>query len=333
MCAMQPTPSGSTVMSFPPIPFELQVISSVLLKDKVYITGIATDNDNLSKSRQVQVYSLIERNWTTLQLAPNYYASLAVVDHHITLIGGRDAETGNITNLLSTWSEDEHRWKHMLPPMPTRRSASGVCQHDGFLLVTGGTGVTTEGEAEAVSSVDVYSFSTRSWSSPKALELPVTLRSHHLTVSGEYIYLAGGATVFPAPREKENLFNYRAWRARWSDMKDAIRKPFEPEKSVWMRISDPPFLRPTVIASMNSLISVGGVKEFKLQRAIYQFVEGNSGYDWIEVGRMSVEKYRHAVVSIGGHGTALFIAGGYVKGGPIGDEEIKRSSTVEVVLL
>ena len=343
MYVIQPTSSGSTVMNLPPIPIALQVISSVLLKDKVYITGIAPEDANeLSQSRQVQVYSLAGRKWSTLpeapvvKPAPNYNAPIAVIDNHITLIGGRDAETENVTNTLYTWLEIEHEWKQILPPMPTRRLASGVCQHDNLLLVTGGVVESTEGK-KVVNSVDVYDLSTRSWylRSYKALELPKPLRSHHVVVFEEYVYLAAGATRFPASHDEKDLFNHQAWRARWSDIQEVIKQPSDTEKSVWTQITAPPFLRPTIVLCKNFLISVGGMKDNTTQRTIFEFVKGDN--DWIEVGKMSVGKFRHAVVPVGGRGAALFIAGGYVEGQGKGDEDAKmltkKSSSVEVVLL
>ena len=44
-CVMQSIQFVITVMSFPHIPSDLQVISSVYLKNKVYVTGVVPDNE------------------------------------------------------------------------------------------------------------------------------------------------------------------------------------------------------------------------------------------------------------------------------------------------
>ena len=102
----------------------------------MYVTGIAKesdDDDKFSKRRQVQVYSLDDEEWAKepgdpmLTPAPNYNAPIAVINGRITLIGGRDAETGKITNMVSTWFEIEQQWKQILPLMPTERLESGIC--------------------------------------------------------------------------------------------------------------------------------------------------------------------------------------------------------------
>ena len=118
---------------------KLQVISSVTYDNKVYVTGDAKVMYKVqkNKSRQVQVFNLAEGVWSTLPKAPNYNAKIAIIDGHITLIGGRDAKA-EITNVVYTWFGEEGQWKEIVCPMPIKRLSSGICHHDGLLLVTGG---------------------------------------------------------------------------------------------------------------------------------------------------------------------------------------------------
>ena len=326
----------STILSIPPIDCKLQVISCILSKDKVYVTGIATEEVG---SHQVQVYSLGEGKWSTLPEAPNYNAPVAIVNGYVTLIGGRLTKDDTITNILSSWIEEEARWVKRVPPFPTVRLASGVCYHDNLLLVAGGIVEAEENKpAKLVNTVDVYNISTKDWSTPKALKLPKALRSHHVVVFEENIYIMGGATTYPAPPEgKEQHFNPEAWRARWSDVKAAVAQPPKRE-SVWTPITAPPFLRSTVVSYRNSLFSVGGVRDGVPKKDIYEFengeiVDGKVDNRWKPVGNMSMGKYRHGVVPLESHGAALFVAGGYVQGDPKEDENNEKSSFVEVVLL
>ena len=323
------------------MPIKMQVISSVMFEDKVYISAIATLYEPIS--RQVQIYSPVEGSWSTLPVAPSYNARLAVINGRITLIGGRDTETGSITNILTTWSAEKRQWKQVVPPMPSKRLGSGICYHNNLLLVSGGVEDCSKDKemAKVVNTVHVYDFSTRHWSTPKTLELPKALRSHKLVVLEENIYIVGGAFVYPAvPYQDDSVFNSHSWRARWMDIKEAIQQdaqiaaglqPSEPVKSVWTPIADPPAIRSTVVSMNNSLISVGGVKHYKPQEAIYKFVNGKVGNHWMNVGNMSGGRYCHAVVSVGN--AALFVAGGYVEGNPASDEINEMSSSVELVLL
>lgn len=65
--------------------------------------------------------------------------------------------------------------------MPTVRLASGVCHYDTLILVVGK--VVGDKEGKLVKTVDVYNFSSKKWSTPKALDLPVALLSHHVYIS------------------------------------------------------------------------------------------------------------------------------------------------------
>ena len=267
--------------------------------------------------------------------APNYNAPMAIIDDHITLIGGRDATTDTITSILSTWFEEEHEWRQILRPMPTRRLESGVCYHDNFLLISGG--VESDITNTVLNTIDVYNFNTKSWITPKALELPIALRSHYLVYFEENIYLMAGATTYPTKSEdRETPFNRHAWRARWSDVKEVIDQGAESKPvNLWTPIQDPPALRSTVVSCRpinrpRSLIAIGGIKDGTLQKGIYKFINNQ----WVEVGNMhmSVGRYRHAAVPVGNHGTALFIAGGFSYS-KTGDEAIVKSASTELVLL
>ena len=324
---------GSTSMTVAPMPYKLLVISCVLLKDKVYVTGLATDKD--AATRQVQVYSLDVGKWSTLPEAPNYNAPAAIINGYFTLIGGRLAKDGTITNIVCSWIEEKFVWVQILA-MPTARLESGVCHHDNLLLVTGG--VVDDEEHKVVNTVDVYNFSTRCWSTPKALELPKALRSHHLVVFEGNIYLAAGATTYrTTPEGNMRQFNHEAWRARWSDVEVAVTHPSK-LKSVWIPITAPPVLRSTVVSYKNSLFSVGGMSYGSPKKAIYEFVDGEIvdgkvGNSWKRVGKVGVGRYRLGVVPLGSRSAALFVAGGYVINYPEGDETNEKSSLVEVVFL
>ena len=327
-----PTMTGSVTKLLPPMPMQLQVISSVLLENKVYVSGIATDNS----SRQVQVYSLDEGKWSTLPEAPNYNAPAIVINDHYTLVGGRESDNEtDISDVLSSWNEDDNEWKQLICPMPTKRLASGICLYDDLLLVTGGI-VEERGKLVVDHTVDVYNFNTKEWITPKALKLLKALRSHHVVVFEENIYLMGGATTYPAKSEgSEKHFNSLAWRARWSDIKEAIKQPSQPVKNVWTPIAAPPDLRPTVISYRNSLMSVGGVEDGEPKKTIYKFVNGKADNPWIKVGSLRVGRYRHGVVPLGICDTIylLFVAGGYEEGKSMKDEHNEKSNSVEVVLV
>ena len=323
------------------MPVELQVITSVFHNNKVYITGISTDH--VPESRRVQMYSLEGNTWSTLPES-NYNAPIAIINDHITLIGGRDAKTNALTNVMSSWCEEEGEWRQILPLMPTKRIAGRAYQHGNLLLVTGGAEAVTEREKGNVTDrVHVFNFSTMKWTTPQSLQLPRGLRSHYLIHFDKYIYLMGGALTFlstfhATPKQcHEEIHNANAWRARWSDIEEAAQQnagmqDSQQGKSVWTPIVAPPTLRPTVVMFNNVIISVGGISDGLPQDSIYKLVDHDTDSPlWTKVGSMSVGRYRHAVVPLGNLGAALFVAGGFVW--VRNDETNLKSASVELVLL
>lgn len=189
----------------------------------------------------------------------------------------------------------------------------------------------------------MYNFSSMRWTTPQPLTLPKPLRSHHLVYFEEYIYLTGGTTRFlnavdtvHMPIANDEVYNSNAWRARWTDIEEAIQKavalqPPQLGKSVWKPIADLPALQSTVVFCGNSILSVGGVKDGSPQNAIYEFVDEKVGNHWVKVGEMSVGRYRHGVVPLGKRGAVLLVAGGFAW--KWHDEATVKSTSVELVLL
>ena len=331
-----------STIKLPPMPIELQVISCVLFRDKVYVTGAAKVDADINndagkddKSFQVQVYSLVEAEWSTLPKAQNYNATVAVINERITLVGGRDVKTRKITDIQSTWFEEEHQWGTMRMHASPFRLESGICQHDNLLLVTGGVidGVEKQ-TTTVVKMVNVYNHSTKDWVTPKALELPKALRSHHMVVFKENIYIIGGAFVHPLEDSGTHKFNQNAWRAQWSDVKEVVQQPSRHVENMWKAIKAPPILRPTVVAYKGFLLSIGGVLGGEPQKEIHMFVDEVDNH-WIKLGEMKVGRYRHGVVPgpVQSCGITLFIVGGYVRSPPDGDEDNVKTSSTEIVSL
>ena len=239
-------------IKLPDMPMGAVSYSATLHNSKVYIS-IAYEDESSKLMCPILVYSTDEHKWSTLP-EQQHASAIAVVNDHITLIGGNDASTGKITNMLSTWYEEEGQWKPVLPAMPTRRKRPAVISHHNLLLVTGGV---AEDLSTVLNTTDVLDLTTMKWTTPDRLSLPVPLRQHHLALCGEYLYLVGGFMVNPVQSAKD--INTQAWRVKWSDVKQtAAPQHSQPQRVVWTRIADPPTLDPTDASCGGTLYTVGG---------------------------------------------------------------------------
>ena len=270
---------------------------------KVYISAACNDVGG-KHVRPILIYSTSKLSWSTL--AEQQGAStIAVVNDHITLIGGYAVSTKKVTNKHSTWYEVEGRWKRMLPPMPTKRYGPAVIPHNNLLLVTGGV---AKDASTVLNTTDVLDLTTMKWTTPEGLYLPTPLWQHHLVLCGDYLYLMGGATVHPWHSPEDD--NSQAWRAKWSDVKlKAVPQLPQTQRDLWMRIADPPPLRPTAISCGGALYTVGGrTRDSKPISTVYTYITTKN--QWVSVGHMNVGRVNHCAVALSGK--TIFVAGGHV---------------------
>ena len=307
-------------MKLPDMPMGAASYGATIHNSKVYISAVGEDG-NGELVFPVLVYSTNELKRSTLPEQQSS-AAIAVLNNHVTLIGGLDVSTGKVTNALSTWYEEEGRWKQVLPPMPTGRVCPAVISHDNLLLVTGGV---AEDVSTVLNTTDVLDLTTMKWSTPEGLNLPIPLWGPHLALCGEYLYLVGGATVCSWRSPEDD--NSQAWRAKWSDVKQTtVPQHSQPQKSVWTRTADPPALRPTPVSCGGTLYTVGGqTRNGKSISTVHSYITARN--QWVSVGDMSERRYWHCAVPLSSNTT--FLAGGKV----VNEGKWVFSSLTELLLL
>ena len=307
-------------MKLPDMPMGAASFGATIYNSKFYISAFYKDG-NGKPVFPVLVYSTNEHKWSTLP-EQQRGAAIAVVNNHVTLIGGRDVSTRKVTNTLSSWYEEEGRWKHVLPPMPTGRHCAAVISHDNLLLVTGGL---AEDDSTVINTTAVLDLTTMKWSTPEGLNLPVPLWGPHMTLCGEYLYLVGGAMMHLWKSPEDD--NSQAWRAKWSDVKQTAAAQYSQSRSaVWTRIADPPTLRPTPVSCGETLYTVGGqTTDNKLISTVHSYITARN--QWVSVGDMSERRYLHCAVPHSSN--TIFVAGGrFVNKG-----KWAYSSLTELILL
>ena len=295
-------------------------VSATIDKKTLYISALFKDTHGKTNGN-VLVYSTNEHKWSTLPV-PQIRSGIAVVNNHITLIGGHDVFSRKFDKALFTWYEESSQWKQVLPPMPTERSIPAVISHDNLLLVTGGV---AEDFSTVLNSADVLDLATMKWNTPEALKLPVPLRCHFLVLCGDYIYLVGGIKTYPLKSLDD--YNSKAWRAKWSDVKQTTASQHsQPRMSVWTQIADPPNLDPAAVSCAGTLYTVGGdAGGDKLLRGVYAYDPTRN--QWVSVGDMSVGRMSHCAVPLSN--ASIFVGGGVV----LNEGKLSFSSSAELLLL
>ena len=195
-----------------------------------------------------------------------------------------------------------------------------LSSHDNLLLVIGGV---AEDVSTVLNTTNVLDLTTMKWTTPEGLNLPVPLFRHYLVLCGEYLYLVGGATIYPSQSSEDD--NSQVWRAKWSDIKQtAALQHFQSQRGVWTRIAGPPTLSPTPISCGGTLYTVGGqTGNDKPISTVYAYITARN--QWVSVGDMSVGRLFHCAVPLSSN--SIFVAGGSIV------NENKESLLTELLLL
>ena len=190
-------------VKLPDLPLPTCAASAVMINDRIYVCGGLCDSVDLA--RQVQVYDVNHNVWSTLPHSPQYNSQGVAINSKLVLIGGYEAASKGVTNLVSTWTGQE--WQQDLPPMPTKRFRPGMTTYHTFVVVAGGL---AEDEQTLLSSVDILNITTRQWWTPANLHLPQPMCAMQCTISSAH--LIDDSLYEPTP----DIFIYNPDSDMWS---------------------------------------------------------------------------------------------------------------------
>ena len=181
-------------MRLPGLPTATFGAIAIGIARNVYVCG--GGSPDVASARVVQVYDLDKATWTNLPPAPQYNSQAVAINNHLILIGGREASSNTISNMVSTWTGQG--WQQDIPAMPTKRFRPGVTTCRTYVIVAGGR---AEDEETLLNSIDVLNTTTLLWSTPANLQLPRPMFYMQITVSATHICVASAAIAYDATTE------------------------------------------------------------------------------------------------------------------------------------
>ena len=253
---------------------------------------------------KVQVFNLEELTWTILpQPTPQICCHGKIVDNQITLIGGQDAESLQVTNKLSTLVDNT--WRAVFPPMPTKRFRPATLYKDDILIVAGGY---TQDYA-TLQSIDVMRVTTKQWSTLVNFTLPRPLMQHQLISCGDVVYICNGG--YTAEHQKgKGLYTalQSTWKMSWDILNEAVLSDHPVEGRQWMELPcQIPFYASSSLSSPHSLFTVGGMdSEGHPQSAVHSYSPFQS--KWVSLGQLKVPHMLSGTVQLGER--AILVVGG-----------------------
>ena len=236
----------------PDLPIATSHATALVIARNVYVCGGACGDATLA--RVVQVYDLDKATWTKLPPAPQYNSQAAAINNQLVLIGGYEASSGTITNMVSTWTGQG--WQQDIPAMPTKRFRPGVTTCNTYLMVAGGL---AEDNQTLLGSIDVMDTTTRQWYTPANWQLPRPLCTMQITVSATHICVASAGIAYHATTDTVTA-SKRVWRLPVSTLsKVLVGEDSGPHQ--WTEVAPTPHYRSALLQDTAHPLAVGGSRD------------------------------------------------------------------------
>ena len=245
---------------------------------------------DVASTRVVQVYDLDKATWTKLPPAPQYCSGAAAINNQLVLVGGWEASSGTVTNMVSTWTGQS--WQQDIPVMPTKRAGPSVTMCNTYLMVAGGI---AEDDQTLLGSIDVMDTTTRQWYTPANLQLPRPMYAIQITVSATHICVASASITYDATTHTDT-----SSKSVWELPVSTLSKVLVGEDSgphQWTEIAPTPHYRSTLLQDTAHPLAVGGHND-SVKSTTDIVVYDRHSNKWSTVGQLLEPRTRCTAVSL-----------------------------------
>ena len=275
-------------MRLPDLPIATFSATALVIARNVYVCGGGCRD--VASARVVQVYDLDKATWTKLPPAPQYNSEAAAINNQLVLIGGREASSYTITNMVSTWTGQG--WQQDIPAMPTKRARPGVTTYNTYLMVAGGK---AEDNQTILSSIDVMDTTTRQWYTPANLQFPRPMCTMQITVSATHICVASAGITYDATTNTA-ASSTSVWELPVSTLsKVLVGEDSGPHQ--WTEIAPTPHYKSALLQDTAHPLAVGG-RDYSYQSTTDIAVYDRHSNKWSSVGQLLEPRTWCTVVSL-----------------------------------
>ena len=211
---------------------------------------------------------------------------MTVINHHLTLVGGRGVG-GEVTNQLAVYEPSSQHWTYPYHPMPTPRYRPAVLMYDIWLLVAGGY----DASFTDLATVELFNTSTNQWLAASSLPTPCRLLTSAIVDNYGYLVM----------RSKQ------VFRVSLPDIvSQTVDQSTSKSPALWCRLPDTPLSCSMAISLHGYLLAVGGYHDNHTRTDIHLYQPESE--QWTKVGELpNVRQYCTCVVLPSGE---VLVAGG-----------------------
>ena len=298
----------------PDLPIATVNATAIVIARNVYVCGGGCPD--VASAGVVQVYDLDKATWTKLPPAPQYNSQAVAINNQLVLIGGFEALSRTISNMVSTWTGQG--WQQDIPAMPTTRFRPGVTTYGTYVIVAGGL---AEDKETLLNSIDVLHTTTLQWSTPANLQLSRPMYRMQITVSATHICVASAGITYDATTNTSTS-SKSVWQLPVSTLtKVLMGEDHSPHD--WEEIAPTPHYSSVLLQHTAHPLAVGGQDSGKPTPNIIMFDSRSN--KWSTVGQLLEPRTRCTVVGLSRY--SFLVCGG--ASDPI--DRNTRLSSIEVV--
>ena len=161
--------------------------SAVLHNEKVYVmAGVASDDDTL---HYVFTYNISSNHWDKLPPPGHIFGVLQIIDGKLSVIGGVDTNTDEVTNKVSTFINNS--WTQHYPNMSKPRLRPGVATNSDYVIVAGGM----RDNNTYNDDIDLLYYKQSPHWIKTNINLPEPMAGTSLPISDDLLYITGYSTL------------------------------------------------------------------------------------------------------------------------------------------
>ena len=288
------------------LPKSMGAASAVLHNEKVYVMGGNSPDDDALL--HVFVYDVPSNHWDKLPPPGHIGAVLQIIDGKLSVIGGGDTNTHEVTNKVSTFINNS--WTRHYPNMSKPRLRPGVAIYSDYVIVAGGRRDfnTFSDDIELL-----YYKQSPHWIRTN-VKLPETMYFISLTISDDLLYIAG----YEASHERSN----KAYKISVDKITSSVAQSSTSSQTVqWTTIPSTPHYLTDIIPNSCPPVIIGGYDPQGIPTADVAMLKQS----WSKVASLSSPRFGVAVVPI--NCESILVIGGS-SGGTTAQEAVAHSLAI-----
>ena len=275
-------------LKLPNLPIPIYWATVTRIGRTLYVSG--GHGPDWKSEHLVQSFDLETATWSILPPVPVVWSEAAVINGHLTLIGGCDASTRKVTNQVWSWDKENKEWRNTIPSMPTPRWRPGVVQTSSVVAVLGGQG----SDGTLLSTVDVLHTATLQWTTSPLLKLPRPMQAMSTATCDGHLYIACGKDC--DDRAEKRVFKLSLDLLEQSVAEQHIQD--NPPQCQWIEVENTPFYHPSrLLPTSHHPLVVGGCYGFNISSSVISVFD-SSANKWSNVGHCSVACCRPCLLSV-----------------------------------